>query len=416
MVSDKYDFVIVGGGMAGATMALLMAPLLEKHNKRLLILEAFDPRGKDYIPSFDARSSALSEGTRRVLDDMGVWQSIAQKASPIEHIHVSQKSRFGVTRIAAQECNLSAMGYVVENSWFGHCLLDAISQQSHVEWRAPARVKQLSPKAQETSEPAKGYRIELDDGALLEAEFVMVADGANSQLRDMLGIQSSKQPYHQHALICNVKTHMPHQQVAYERFTPDGPLALLPLTDNRSALIWSVPDDQIEERMAMSDRAFQDKLQQEFGSRLGPLIEVGERACYPLNLMLVTEQVRSGLVLLGNSAHALHPVAGQGFNLIMRDLVALTESIEACLEQGTALQQLQWLSEYQQQRQLDQWLTTSFSHWLIEIFCAESSSLEQARQLGLILLDRIPFAKQLFAKQAMGMGVGSNLQMLGGRG
>ncbi|GLQ33131.1 2-octaprenyl-6-methoxyphenyl hydroxylase [Litoribrevibacter albus] len=396
-----YDYAIVGGGMAGLTMALLLAPVLEANKQRLVIIEAFDPQGGHYQPSFDARSTALSEGTRRILDQLGLWSSLAKRVCAIDQIHVSQKGGFGSTRMSASECQVDHLGYVIENAWFGQCLMDAIAELECVDWLAPAKVEQLTQQEQ-------GQLLTLDDGRSVSTSFLMVADGAQSSLRDKLGIQANRTAYQQHALVCNVSTRLAHQQVAYERFTPNGPLALLPLTESRSALIWSVPEGQIAERMAMSDREFIQLLEQEFGTRLGPITKVGKRASYPLSLMRVTDQVRPGVVLLGNSAHALHPVAGQGFNLIIRDLVCLRDAIEARLASHQNLKELTWLSQYQDHRQLDQWLTTSFSHWLIELFSNDHRWLKRLRELGLIALDRVGPVKATFARQAMGLGLGAN--------
>lgn len=400
MTAKSYDFAIVGGGMAGLTMALLLAPVLTRFKKTLVLIEAFNPNAGQYQPSFDARSTALSEGTRQILEEMGIWPSIAQQVCPINKIHVSQKGGFGATRIYADDVDVNALGYVVENGWLGHQLMAAVDDLDCISWLAPARVQAVATTAY-------GSRLTLEDGAEIETGFLMVADGAQSSLRAMLGIHAEKTPYHQHALVCNVETRLPHQNVAYERFTPNGPLALLPLTEHRSALIWSVPEAQVEGRMAMSEREFKSLLELEFGTRLGPIVKVGERASYPLNLMLVSDQVQPGVVLLGNSAHALHPVAGQGFNLIIRDLVCLSQSIETRLESQLSLLKLEWLTDYQQHRYMDQWLTTSFSHWLIELFSNDHKWLTRMRELGLIALDCVAPAKSTFARQAMGMGLGS---------
>ncbi len=385
---------IVGGGLVGASLALaLQQGGSAGRGWQVSLIEPHAP-GDGFQPSYDARCSALSFGTRLIYERLGLWPAIAERAEPISRIHVSERGRFAAARLSAAEEGVAALGYVVENAWLGHCLWQALHGSADIDWRCPARV--ASAQAQ-----AGGYRLSLDDGSPLDCELLVLADGGRSDLRQQLGIQVRRTPYGQTALIANVSPAEQHGGEAFERFTSDGPMALLPLAEGRCALVWTRPDADAARLLALDEAAFLAELQQAFGYRLGAFRKVGARYSYPLALLEAEEQVRSHLVVLGNAAHGLHPIAGQGYNLSLRDVMALAECL---LQDGARLGDLGQLQAYLAGQRLDQALTVGFSDKVTRLFSNARPGLAQARGLGLLGLELCPPAKRWFARQAMGLG------------
>jgi 2-octaprenyl-6-methoxyphenol hydroxylase len=384
---------IVGGGLVGASLALALQKGAKQRGWSIELIEPFEP-GNEYQPSYDARSTALSYGTRLIYQRLGVWDQIAERAEPIFDIHVSDRGRAGATRLNADSQRVPALGYVVENAWIGHCLWQALDDQV-VTRHCPAEVERMQPQA-------GGYRLTLTDGLSLDCELAILADGGRSALREQLGIAVRRTPYDQSALIANVTPGTPHGGQAFERFTDEGPMALLPLQDNRCALVWTRPDKDAARLATLPESEFLSELQQAFGYRLGGFQQVGARHLYPLVLIEAEEQVRSGLVVLGNAAHSLHPIAGQGYNLSLRDTEALAAAL---LSSSARLGDLSVLQNYHRQQRADQRLTVGFSDRLTQLF-GDSARLSVAgRNLGLLGLDLLPSAKTWFARQAMGLGV-----------
>ncbi|WP_395504308.1 2-octaprenyl-6-methoxyphenyl hydroxylase [Ectopseudomonas hydrolytica] len=392
---SRVQLAIIGGGLVGASLALALQGTARQRGWRIALIEPFAP-GSDYQPSYDARSTALSYGSRLIYERLGVWQAIAQRAEAIQQIHVSDRGRFGATRLLAMEEGVPALGYVVENAWIGHCLWQALDAEV-VQWHCPAEVASLQRLDD-------GYRLNLSDERQLDCDLAVLADGGRSGLREQLGIGVSHRPYGQSAVIANVTPLEAHRGQAFERFTDEGPMALLPLEGNRCALVWTRASADAERLLKLGDAAFLAELQQAFGYRLGALQQVGVRHLYPLALSEASEQVRPHLVVLGNAAHSLHPIAGQGYNLSLRDTLALAE----VLQDGSApLGDFATLQRYLQRQQLDQQLTVGFSDRVTRLFSNAQPLLTAGRNLGLLGLDLLPPAKRWFARQAMGMGTRS---------
>lgn len=406
-MKQHYDIVIVGGGMVGASLACALLQVTEKLGLQIAIVEAF-PMTKsalEYQPSYDARATALAYGSRSLYESMGLWDTLREHLSPIKQIHVSDKGHFGVTRLNAKEESVPALGYVVENHWLGRVLWDRLQQPevNNVEFIAPAEVTHIGTGADFMS-----VTIQLDGVEhTLSSELVVMADGGRSELREKMGIGYSQTTYEQHAVVANVSPDRDHGDIAYERFTDSGPMALLPLEtqggDYRCGLVWTVPNDQIEEILSLDDQAFLAKLQERFGYRAGNFIKVGERASYPLKLVLADEQVRRGLVILGNAAHALHPIAGQGYNLALRGVVALADQIIQARQAGLKLGDLDVLQKFYNQQRVDQQKTIGFSDQTMKLFSNDSPLLALGRNVGLQVLDVCPPARTLFARAAMGL-------------
>jgi len=386
------SLAIIGGGLVGASLALALQDGARARGWRIHLIEPFEP-GHEYQPSYDARSTALSYGTRLIYQRLGLWEYIAERAEPILRIHVSERGSFGAARLDCTREGVEALGYVVENAWIGHCLWQALDDQVVIR-HCPAEVERLEPGA-------TGYRLSFTDGQQLECDLTVLADGGRSGLREQLGIQVSRRPYGQTALIANITPGKPHGGLAFERFTEDGPMALLPLQDDRCALVWTRSQVDAARLAQAHEAVFLGELQEAFGYRLGALQQVGARHLYPLTLIEAEEQVRSGLVVLGNAAHSLHPIAGQGYNLSLRDVEALSVAL---LRSDAALGDLAMLQEYARRQRFDQRVTVGFSDQVTRLFGDSGRLVAAGRNLGLLGLDLMPAAKRWFARQAMGLG------------
>jgi len=394
---SRVNLAIIGGGLVGASLALALQAGAKARGWKITLIEPFAP-GDSYQPSYDARSSALSFGARQIYQRLGVWQSISQRAEPIKQIHVSDRGRFSTARLSAMEEGVPALGYVVENAWLGQCLWQALDREV-ISWRCPAEVTRLQPLED-------GYRLTLGDETQLDCDLAVLADGGRSGLREQLGIGVRKRSYQQSALIANITTSEAHNGMAFERFTDEGPMALLPLPENRCALVWTRLGMDAQRLAELDERSFLAELQGVFGYRLGTLRQVGARHLYPLSLVEAEEQVRAHLVVLGNAAHSLHPIAGQGFNLSLRDAQALAEAL---LASTAPLGDLGTLQAYQERQRLDQQLTVGFSDQVTRLFGNAQPLVALGRNIGLLGLDLLPPAKRWFARQAMGLGTRSDV-------
>jgi 2-polyprenyl-6-methoxyphenol 4-hydroxylase len=402
-----YDIAIIGGGMVGASLALALAPTLREQGLSLAVFEAFPlpDAPDDYQPSFDARSTALSYGSRSIFEALGLWERLSEHLSSIEHIQVSDRGHFGAVRLHAAEERVPALGYVVENRWLGQVLLDALKARPEIEFICPAE----AVAAQFEPASMKVQLVHDDEFCEVSTALLVMADGGRSTLREKLGIDYQETDYGQCAVIANIGLDRPHGQIAYERFTDSGPMALLPLTDDegqpRMALVWTVPLEEADEVMAWEDTLFLEKLQERFGYRAGLFTRAGTRHVYPLSLMRVREQVRRGVVVLGNAAHSLHPVAGQGFNLSLRGSMALAEQLIAAQRQAKPLGGLETLEAFCTGQQWDQDKTIGFSDQVIRLFSNATPGAVILRNLGLLAIDINPTAKKLFGRSAMGLDV-----------
>lgn len=403
-MSSRVDVAIVGGGMAGAGLALLLAHKLPTLS--IALIEQFPLHVASdeqlAVPSFDARSTALAGSTQKILATLGLWLRLSAQVEPILQVHVSERSRPAGMLMRAEDSGLPALGYVIENRLLGNVLLQAVLQQSQIRTLSPAQVSGLSLSAS-----CATLAIDHDQTQLLDASLVVIADGAHSVLRQQLGIAADTTPYDQHALVVNVETELPHGGIAYERFTDTGPVALLPLPDyegrHRAALVWTVPDSEIDGVMALSSAEFLLRVRQRFGDRCGRLLAVGTRHCYPLSLIQAREQMRSRVVLIGNAAHQLHPVAGQGFNLILRDCEALVETLIPVVATNGDVGDIAVLQQYFNQQAWDQQKTVTVSDWLPRLFGSRDRSQRLLRSAALLGLDFLPGMRAWFAREATGL-------------
>ncbi|CAM3881577.1 2-octaprenyl-6-methoxyphenyl hydroxylase [Vreelandella rituensis] len=396
--SSPVDIAIIGGGLVGASLGCALAPLVERYNWRVAVIEATAlPKVSEisWQPSFDARASAIAEGSAQRFRQLGLWPAMAEQAATIARIHISERGRMGATRLSADELGVKALGHVIPNAWMGQVLHRRLAELP-LEWHCPARVETI------TSE-AGGHRLRLSDGSELTPALTVLADGGRSGLKEQLGISSEKVPYDQTALITNVAVSKPHQGIAYERFTQDGPIALLPLPGQAMELVWTHQHGREKSRMALSDGAFLEQLQQAFGDRAGRFTRVGSRHAYPLSLVTAQETVRPGLAVLGNAAHALHPVAGQGFNLALRGVMDLVEALEAGKQHGHRLGSMETLLDFEQRRAHDRHNVIRFSDGLVRLFGVNHPLLSHARAAGLVGLNLLGPLRKSLARRAMGL-------------
>lgn len=395
---NAFDIVIVGGGMVGATLASLLHRANPQWSMALVErIEFPKPNDKPRQPSFDDRSTAIAHGSVELLKYAGIWSAIRPQATAIETVHVSDRGHFGGALLGCQDFQVDALGYVVANAALGTAVLEHLRDQTPIRLYAPDEVSQIVFNAD-------AAELQLASQERLQARLVVIADGAQSHLCQRLGIEFRVDDYHQQVVIANVETESPHGGIAYERFTDQGPLALLPLDGEkgrRSALVWTQPEDQAEALLQASDEQFLKQLQDRFGYRLGRFISVGKRDHYGLQLSVASEQVRRRVVVMGNAAHFLHPVAGQGFNLALRDCAALADTLrDERYRQDPG--DLAGLQAYLNRQQTDQAATITFSDQLTRLF--STSRLPQAvlRAAGFIGLECVTPAKALLGRQTMG--------------
>jgi len=391
-----YDVVIAGGGMIGTSLALALSPL----GLRVAVVEAV-ARGAALQPSFDDRSTALSRSTQRMFEAMGLWNQIRSASTPIKRIHVSDKGRFGFSHIDAEEQNVEALGYVVINRVLGEVLQKALDGDASIDVICPAKISALDAAPDEMTASVSSESKETQG---LRCRLLVAADGANSSVRDMMGITAAQTSYGQRAVIGNLLTEKPLEQVAYERFTDVGPLALLPIADERAAFIWTVAENDAGRVLELEDEAFLGEMQAAFGHRLGRFSRVGERAAYPLSLSKALRLTAARSVLVGNAAHGLHPVAAQGFNLGLRDVAALCDCIaDVCTNGDADIGSQELLSRFADWRRADQDKLVRFTDGLVKLFTSKSMQAGLLRNAGMLGFDFIPGVRSEFARHTMGL-------------
>jgi 2-octaprenyl-6-methoxyphenol hydroxylase len=395
----EVDVVIVGGGMVGASLALALSGT----GIEALLVEGVLP-GPGTQPSFDDRTTALGNASRRIFQGLGVWQDMAAEAAAIRTIHVSDAGRFGFARLNAAEQGVDAFGYVITNRVIGRALWSRLSQAQGITVRAPAQARSVeigAERVQVSIADVGGTEVEH-----VSARLVVAADGAHSSVRAAAGIGASTEDYDQVAITANVATDRPHDGTAYERFTPTGPIALLPLHDGNYGLVWSVAPDEASRLLVLPDAALLSELQNRFGWRAGRFLRIGRRASYPLKLTRAQTTVAQRAVLIGNAAQALHPVAGQGFNLGLRDAAMLAEVlVEAWHGASGARADLgdsALLERFGAWRAGDRGGVIRFTDGLIKLFGDTRPGMGLARNFGLLLFDLMPPAKSALARVSAG--------------
>ncbi|KAA0262850.1 2-octaprenyl-6-methoxyphenyl hydroxylase [Hafnia alvei] len=385
--------IIVGGGMAGATLALAVSAL-SAGRVQVEVVEAVSPDSRKH-PGFDARAIALAYGTCQQLARIGVWSALKACGTPIERVHVSDQGHAGFVGLEASDYQIPYLGQVIELHQAGSRLFTLLEKAPGVTLHCPAKV--VSVERQQHS-----ATITLDNGTRLSGELLVAADGSSSALAQHCNVDWRSEDYGQIAVIANVTTSLPHQGKAFERFTRNGPLAMLPMSEGRCSLVWCHAAEDQAKVDSWSDAEFLHQLQQAFGWRLGTMVKAGKRHSYPLRLTSAQQHISHRLALVGNAAQTLHPIAGQGFNLGLRDVMSLAETIAQAEQQGNDIGSYQILSQYQQRREPDQQATIGVTDGLIHLFANRLAPLVVGRNLGLMAMELVPPLRETLARRTLG--------------
>ncbi len=397
-MNAPFDIAIVGGGMVGASLAVA----LENLGVTTALIEAV-PHDSASQPSFDERTTALSNGSRRILETLGVWAAVAADATPIAKVHISDQGHFGFARIDAAEQGLPSLGHVVPNRSLGSALWSALAKRGDVRVFCPARVARVEARADAIELILTGKSPAGDAAGAkptsIDARLVVAADGIESAVRRAFGVEADVRDYHQTAVITTVLPSRFHHHVAYERFTSSGPLALLPLADGRCTLVLTLARDLVEQAMRWSDEEFLGEVQRRFGFRLGRFLKVGRRFAYPLSLSRSRKTSAGRCVIVGNAAQGLHPVAGMGFNLGLRDAASLAELIaEHRGDPGSET----LTAAYDEWRSADRREIIGFTDGLVRLFSAPWGPVRHLRNMGLLAFDLLPPAKAALSSLSTG--------------
>lgn len=405
------DIVISGAGVIGTTLAVMLAKSLPQY--RICIVEPNTSISTHNSTShstsnsvgelktqqsLERRSFAISQQSKHLLDEYGVWSKLAHQAQPILDIQVSDRGHIGKTYLTSQSCNVTALGYVVTVDHLQRVLVEELRQYPQVNWCCPDQITAIDKQPEI-------LQIRLHSGQLLTTRLLLCADGGQSATRQLLGIDTIDTTYQQLGIIANVSIQSPHQGRAYERFTDQGPIALLPMQGQYYSLVWCHNQATSEHLLALDDQDFVASLQQAFGYRAGVFTGVSSRVAYPLQLSIAERMITHRAILLGNSLHNIHPIAGQGFNLGLRDIAALHQILTTAGDPQQAesrLGEFQQLHRYQKQRQADLTQVVQMTDTLVKLFTASDPLMAVGRNLGLLTMQLIDRIKQPFAQQAMG--------------
>ncbi len=393
----RADLLIVGAGMVGSALALA----LQGSGLNVIVVDGgpLSVKPFDAQAMFEPRVSALSAASQRILQRLGAWEGIAsRRTSPYGEMQVWDGSGTGQIHFSAASVHADVLGHIVENRVVQDALLDRL-HDCDIGLLANARLEQMRRSGDD-------WLLTLADGRLLRAPLVIAADGANSAVRRLTGTQTREWDYQHHAIVTSVRTSNPHRKTAWQRFTDNGPLAFLPLQregEHWCSIVWSVTPKEAERLTALDDDAFCRELEQAFEGRLGPVLAVDPRVCVPLRQRHAKRYVAEGLALIGDAAHTIHPLAGQGVNLGFLDAAVLAEVLLHAHERGERLSDVRVLSRFERRRMPHNLALMAAMEGFERLFQADQLPLRWLRNTGLKMVNQMPEAKATFVRQALGL-------------
>jgi 2-octaprenylphenol hydroxylase len=392
--NTDYDLIVAGGGMVGSALACALGAA----DLKIALLETAPLERTRPGVELDARVSAINRASQRIFAAVGAWDGMAAwRVSPFRDMRVWDATGFGSIHFDSADLGEPLLGWIIENRVIQYALLERARQLPAVDLRCPAALETAEPL------PGNGWRVRLDDGREFTTRLLVGADGASSRIRQLAGIQTGGWDYHQKAVVVNVRSAEPHQETAWQRFLPTGPLAFLPLHDGRCSIVWSTTPEQADSLLALDQCDFGAALAEAFGRRLGAIVEVGPRAAFPLRLQHAHTYVKPGIALIGDAAHVVHPLAGQGVNLGLLDAATLAEVVSDALAAGHDFSSFKVLRRYERWRKGDNLLMLGVMDGFKRLFGNTLPPVQLLRNIGLNLTDAVGPLKNRIARRAMGL-------------
>ena len=392
MNADKqFDVVIIGGGMVGATLARALAPT----RLRIALIEPQPSQAESTDTLFDLRVSAITRASQRIFEALGVWQGMAaRRVSPFREMHVWEEAGKEI-HFDSAEMSEPYLGHIIENSVITASLYEGLEQQANLQCLFGLACQQLERNAQ-------GWQVQLNDGSSLQATLLVGADGSRSWLRQQAQIRVRGWDYDHTAVVTYVKTEKPHQETAWQRFVNNGPLAFLPLLDGYSSIVWSTQPENAKRLCELTETEFAEELASAFAHRLGRVTRVGPRAMYPLRFLMAEQYVKEGIALVGDAAHTMHPLAGQGVNLGLLDAAALAEVVYDASRARRSPGSLQTLRRYERWRRSENISMLMMVDQIQRLFGNDQHLLRWLRTTGMDIVGRVPLVKDEIIEHAMG--------------
>ncbi len=392
-MQNKYDIIIIGGGMVGLTLACALG----QQQFKVAIVEAYQPEDIKPDDDYELRVSAISKSSQQILQNVNAWQGmLKRRACAYQHMHVWDATGDGNIHFDAADLGIDSLGHIIENKVIQFSLLEQCLKLPDVDWLCPQQVSHI-----DFSE--SWQQVTLSNGETISAKLLVGADGANSKVREAADIEINKSPYEQKAVVAVVKSNLHHKDTAWQRFLPSGPLAFLPLSDGSCSIVWSAENTRADELIKMDESAFINELQDAFEYTLGKIESVSQRAVFPLVRRHANEYVKYGLALIGDAAHTIHPLAGQGVNLGLLDAAALAETVLTARTQGKNIASLTMLRKYERWRRADNSLMMYSMSGFKNLFSNEQTELSFVRNAGLNWVNRFGPVKNKLMRHALGL-------------